>query len=88
MEVTSDWTESVKVEEKNLQEYLCQKQHTVVLQGAAHTLQHTLVSVPTTSADDGFLHFGDMLMLRNACTRGLLQVDVGQTAPWSQCGQL
>lgn len=70
-----DWTESVQVEEKNLQEYLCQKQHTMVLQGAVHTLQHTLVSVRTTRAGDGFVHFGDMLILCSACTRGLLQVD-------------
>eukprot|EP00913_Durusdinium_trenchii_P004383 g4062.t1 len=55
-----------------------QKQHTVVLQGAVHTLKHTLVPVPTTNAD-GFLHFGDMLMLQNACTRGLLQVDAMET---------
>lgn len=73
-----NWTESVKVEEENLQKYLCQKQHTVVLQGAVHTLKHTLVPVPTTNAD-GFLHFGDMLMLQNACTRGLLQVDAMET---------
>ncbi|CAE7712550.1 KLC2, partial [Symbiodinium sp. CCMP2456] len=32
-------------------------------------------SVPTTRAGDGFVHFGDMLILCSACTRGLLQVD-------------
>eukprot|EP00434_Breviolum_minutum_P041807 symbB.v1.2.037193.t1/scaffold5424.1/size27344/1 len=74
-----DWTESVKVEEQNLQEYLCQKQHTVVLQGAVQTLKHTLVPVPTTNGGDGYVHFGDMLTLRSACTRGLLQVDAAET---------
>lgn len=73
------WTESVKVEEQNLQEYLCQKQHTVVLQGAVQTLKHTLVPVPTTNGGDGYVHFGDMLTLRSACTRGLLQVDAAET---------
>lgn len=35
--------------------------------------------VPTTNGGDGYVHFGDMLTLRSACTRGLLQVDAAET---------
>eukprot|EP00933_Yihiella_yeosuensis_P038064 TRINITY_DN32028_c0_g1_i1.p1 TRINITY_DN32028_c0_g1~~TRINITY_DN32028_c0_g1_i1.p1 ORF type:complete len:553 (+),score=89.34 TRINITY_DN32028_c0_g1_i1:100-1758(+) len=69
------WSSSIQVEERQLQEYMCQKQHTLTLEGASQVLQSTLVSMPTTITDDGCVHFGDSLMLRSACTQGLLQAD-------------
>mmetsp|Transcript_63506 Transcript_63506/g.112967 ORF Transcript_63506/g.112967 Transcript_63506/m.112967 type:complete len:537 (+) Transcript_63506:54-1664(+) len=75
MAARPDWTSNIQVEEKQLQAYLCQKQHTLVLKGATLNLKHTLEDAPTTDMDDGCVHFGDSLLLQNACTQGLLQTD-------------
>ncbi|CAE8606324.1 unnamed protein product [Polarella glacialis] len=71
----SSWSTSLQVDENNLQKYMCQKQHILTLQGAAVSLGHTLALMPTTNAADGLVHFGDSLMLRSACTHGLLNAD-------------
>lgn len=70
------WVDGVQVDERRLQEYLHQKQHSLLLRGAAHAMKHTLEALPTTNNDDGLLHFGDSLMLRSGETEGLLQVDI------------
>jgi len=75
------WADGVQVDEQRLKEYFHQKQHSLLLRGAANSLKHTLVSVPTTIADDGMLHFGDSLMLRNGETEGLLQADIADPIP-------
>jgi len=69
------WADDIRVDERRLQEYLCAKNHGLVLKGAADKLKHTLQRVPTIHAPDGYLHFGDSLMLRNHSTEGLLQGD-------------
>lgn len=74
------WAEGVRVDERRLQEYLCQKQHSVTLKGAAASMKHTLEPRTTTSADDGFVHLGDALMLRSHLTEGLLQADISGSA--------
>lgn len=70
------WVDGVEVDERRLQEYFHQKQHSLLLRGAANVMKHTLESLPTTRCEDGFLHFGDSLMLRGCATEGLLQVDI------------
>merc|ERR1719502_716787 len=74
--VGPSWVDGVEVDERRLQEYFHQKQHSLLLKGAANELKHTLEPVPTTNIDDGCVHFGDSLMLRNGETEGLLQVDI------------
>lgn len=75
------WTDGIQVEERRLQEYMCQKQHTLVLRGAAEVNAHTLATIPTTNAEDGFVHFGDSLMLRSGASGGLLQADAQEKVP-------
>jgi len=70
------WTDKLQVDERRLQEYLARRQHGVILAGAAELLKKTLISAPTTKADDGCLHFGDSLMLCSQRTDCLLQADV------------
>lgn len=71
-----EWCDHLQVDEKRLQSYLARKQHGVLLAGAAELLKKTLVSAPTTHAADGYLHFGDSLMLCSQRTDCLLQADV------------
>jgi len=77
--VKASWLDGVQVDERKLQEYFHQKQHSLLLRGAAAELQHTLLPVPTSCSDDGCLHFGDSLMLRSSETEGLLQVDIADS---------
>jgi len=85
--VGPSWVDGVEVDEHKLQEYFHRTQHSLLLRGAAKTLSHTLESVPTTSADDGCVHFGDSLMLRNSETEGLLQVDIADIIQVSDAGR-
>lgn len=73
------WTAGIKVEERRLQEYLAKKDHSAVLRSAAESKSHTLAPTPTSICEDGCLHFGDSLMLRNEFTEGLLQADADDT---------
>mmetsp|Transcript_32097 Transcript_32097/g.75345 ORF Transcript_32097/g.75345 Transcript_32097/m.75345 type:complete len:565 (+) Transcript_32097:89-1783(+) len=69
------WTDDIQVEEKQLQEYLYRKDQGVILRQAAEIHKDKLQPTPTTISEDGHLHFGDSVMLRNELTEGLLQVD-------------
>lgn len=75
------WVDGARVDERRLQEYFHQKEHTLLLAGAAQSMKYTLESLPTTHADDGFLHFGDSLMLLSHNTDGLLQADIADQVP-------
>jgi len=72
----ASWADGVQVEGQRLQAYLQQRQHTLMMKGAAEVLKHTLEPLPTTDAQDGRVHFGDSLLLRSRGTGGLLQADV------------
>jgi len=72
----ASWADGVQVEGQRLQAYLQQRQHTLMMKGAAEVLKHTLEPIPTTDAQDGCVHFGDSLLLRSHGTGGLLQADV------------
>mmetsp|Transcript_105798 Transcript_105798/g.183929 ORF Transcript_105798/g.183929 Transcript_105798/m.183929 type:complete len:514 (-) Transcript_105798:53-1594(-) len=75
------WVDGARVDERRLQEYFHQKEHTLLLAGAAQSMKYTLESLPTSHADDGFLHFGDSLMLLSHNTDGLLQADIADQVP-------
>jgi len=81
LEHRSSWVDAVEVDERKLQEYMCQRQHTLLLKGAATAMRHTLEPTPTSGVLDGFLHFGDSLMILSHFTQGLLQSDIGEDVP-------
>eukprot|EP00928_Gymnodinium_smaydae_P042766 TRINITY_DN28767_c0_g1_i1.p1 TRINITY_DN28767_c0_g1~~TRINITY_DN28767_c0_g1_i1.p1 ORF type:complete len:510 (-),score=74.37 TRINITY_DN28767_c0_g1_i1:340-1869(-) len=84
----SSWEEGIQVEERKLQEYLHQKKQTMMLQSAKSSLGHTLELMPTSTAQDGVVHFGDSLMLRSGCTEGLLVGDVAAGVQIGDSGRM
>lgn len=68
------------------QKYMSKRQQTQKSEGISAALQHTLVAVPTSTPEDGFVHFGGALLLRNACTGGLLQMDSERKVPVENTG--
>lgn len=72
----ANWDEDKQLSELKLAEFLKRKQNgeLLVSQVQAH-LNASLAEVPLTESKDGYLHYGDSIMLYSVGTEGVLSVD-------------
>lgn len=72
----SNWNEDKQLSELKLAEFLKRKQNgeLLVSQVQAH-LNSSLAEVPLTESKDGYLHYGDSVMLFSVATEAVLSID-------------
>lgn len=72
-----NWSEEWELEETKMKDYLKKKDHLSLESNKKDLkLYHSLQQASLTYSHDGFLHFGDHVMIRNHQTNGTLSCDI------------
>lgn len=73
----SNWNEEKQLQELKMAEFLKRKEHGELLVNRVQShLNSSLAEVELTQSKDGFLRYGDNLMLYSVATEGVLSIDL------------